>query len=65
MDFEEVYTRSFRVTVSGKTSTFRPGAAGVGYYFVAPRKKPRVKYGVNTDIGIIAVAKEYFGISPQ
>ena len=65
MDFEEVYTRSFRVTVSGKTSTFRPGAVVVGYYFVAPRKKPRVEYGVNTDIGIIAVAKEYFGICPQ
>jgi hypothetical protein len=65
VNFKEVYASSFRVTVSGKTSTFRPGAVGVGYYFVAPGNKPRVEYGVNTDIGIISVAKEYFGISPQ
>jgi hypothetical protein len=46
VDFHEVYTPSFRVRAAGKVTTFRPTEAKVGYYFVAPGKKPRVEYGV-------------------
>ena len=47
--------------VGVKTTTFRPGKITVGYYFVAPGKKPRIEYGVNTDDGLVDIAKEYFG----
>jgi hypothetical protein len=60
MDFHEVYTRSFRISIAGKVSTFRTGKAAVGYYFIAPGKKPRIERGVDTDIGILQVAHDYF-----
>ena len=63
VDFKQVYARSFRVTSVGRTTTFRPGPTKVGYYFVAPGKRPRVEYGVTTDDGLIQVATEYFGLA--
>jgi hypothetical protein len=62
VDFKEVYARSFRVTVSGRTIIFHAGSVGVGYYFISAGTKPRVDHGVNTDDGIIGAAKEHFGI---
>src|SRR5690348_9050254 len=41
VDFHEVYARSFRIRVDGKTITFKVGNS-VGYYFVMPGKKPLV-----------------------
>jgi len=61
IDFHEIYARSFKIRIGTRTTSFRPGKITVGYYFVAPGKKPRVEYGVNTDVGLVDTAKEYFG----
>jgi hypothetical protein len=60
--FEELYSSSFRVHIGVKTRTFHPTSA-VGYYFVAPRKRPHVEYGVMTDTDLLQVAKRYFGLT--
>jgi hypothetical protein len=65
IDFHEVYAGSFRVRIGNKVVTFRPGEVKVGYYFVAPGKKPRVQYGVDTDDDILRIAGEYFGIAVE
>lgn len=62
VDFEETYTRSFTVRVGAKTVVFRTGKDDVGYYFIAPGKKPHVEYGVMTDDDILGVAHDYFGV---
>lgn len=62
IDFEETYTRAFTVHVGDKTNVFRAGKIEVGYYFIAPGKKPRVEYGVMTDDDILSDAHEYFGV---
>ncbi len=62
VDLEEVYGRSFRVTNSRKTTTFRPASGKIGYYLVTPSKRPRIEYGVETDIGLMQAAREYFGL---
>jgi hypothetical protein len=61
VDFQQVYARSFRVRVGASTTTFRPTKAEVGYYFIAPGKKPLVKYGVMTDTDLSDLARRYFG----
>lgn len=61
IDFEQLYTRSFRVRIGKSVSRFVPEEAEIGYYFVAPGKKPRVVYGVTTDEDLVSQAKEYFG----
>jgi hypothetical protein len=65
VDFKQVYARSFRVTSGGRTTTFHPGGTKVGYYFVAPGKRPRIEYGVETDVGLMQVATEYFGVAAK
>jgi hypothetical protein len=62
IDFHEVYAASFRIRAGVKTLTFRPGRITVGYYLIAPGKKPRVEYGVETDVDLFDVAHDYFGI---
>ena len=62
IEFDEMYTHSFRLRVGNQLITFRPVKADVGYYLVAPGKKPRVEYGVMTDNDLLQVANEYFGI---
>jgi len=59
--FEQLYTRSFRVKVEKSVSRFVPAQPGIGYYLVAPGKKPRVVYGVTTDADLVSQANEYFG----
>jgi len=59
-DFHEIYVKSFRIRDGTRTTTFRPGKITVGYYFVAPSKKPRVEYGVMTETDLLAIAKQYF-----
>jgi hypothetical protein len=63
VDFEETYTRSFTVHVDAKTIVFRVGKDDVGYYFIAPGKKPHIEYGVMTDEDILSEAHEYFGVA--
>jgi hypothetical protein len=60
VDYKEIYMPGFVVRVGHVTTTFRP-ANGVGYYFAAPGKKPRVKYGVMTDSDLLQAAHNYFG----
>lgn len=40
IDFKEIYAKSFRVRHGARITTFRSGTADIGYYFVAPGKKP-------------------------
>jgi len=61
--FEEVYERSFRMRLGGRLATFRPAKGKIGYYLVAPEKKPRIEYGVMTDSDLLGIAKEYFGVA--
>ena len=61
IDFHEIYVRSFRVRIGAKTTTFRVGKSGVGYYFVAPGKMPRVESGVLQASSILEIAEQYFG----
>jgi hypothetical protein len=62
IDFHEVYARSFRIRIGAAVRTFRSGDVDVGYYFVAPGKKPRIEYGVMTDADVLEIAGAYFGI---
>jgi len=45
IDFKEFYVRSFRLRVRGRDILFRPRSDAVGYYLIAPDKKPRIEYG--------------------
>jgi hypothetical protein len=60
IDFKEIYGKSFQVQRGVRITTFRPGKIDVGYYFVAPGRLPRIKYGVLTDTDLLQIAKEYF-----
>lgn len=62
IQLHEVYAHHFRVSVRGRATTFTPGKIGVGYYFVAPGKKPLLEYGVETDEDLFRTATRYFGI---
>jgi hypothetical protein len=61
--FTTLYTESFRVKVGEVTTVFRPDKVKVGYYLVAPNKRPRIEYGVRTDDDLTQIAREYFGFS--
>jgi hypothetical protein len=62
IDFKEIYVRSFRLHRSGGDIVFRPKSDAVGYYLIAPGKRPRIEYGVRTDVDLIVLAKRYFGL---
>ncbi len=49
VDFHEAFAHSLGMRLGTKTIGFHPGKVDVGYYLVAPGKKPCVKYGVMTD----------------
>ncbi|HEY2912920.1 MAG TPA: hypothetical protein VGK21_06145 [Candidatus Angelobacter sp.] len=65
IEFHELYAHSFRLRIGTQLITFRPVKQDVGYYFVAPGKKPRIEYGVMTDSGLLQVANAYFGSKVQ
>jgi hypothetical protein len=62
IEFHELYAHSFRLRIGTQSITFRPVKEDVGYYLVAPGKKPRIEYGVMTDSDLLQVANAYFGI---
>jgi len=62
IDFQQLYVRSFRLHLSGGDIVFRPKSDTVGYYLIAPGKKPHVEYGVMTDADLLMVARRYFGL---
>jgi hypothetical protein len=55
---------SFRLVVGKRTRNVRAkGSAPMfGYCLVAPRKAPRMIYGVTTDIDLLGAACEYFSL---
>jgi hypothetical protein len=55
-----LYANSFRVCLGTGTITFHPKTR-IGYYLVAPGKKPHIEYGVMADSDLLLVAKRYFG----
>ncbi|HEY5028540.1 MAG TPA: hypothetical protein VIK39_09050 [Candidatus Angelobacter sp.] len=62
IEFHELYAHSFRLRVGNRLITFKPVKVDVGYYLITPGKLPRIEYGVMTDIDLLQVANEYFGI---
>ena len=65
IEFYELYAHSFRIRVGKAITTFRPPKEQVGYYLVAPGKKPRIEYGVISDLDLLDIAHEYFGASAK
>jgi len=63
IEFREADAHSFKIRVGKRIQTFRTGKIGIGYYFIAPGKKPHVENGVMTDTDILDVARKYFGIA--
>jgi hypothetical protein len=63
--FHELYAHSFRLRIRKQVTTFSPVKNIVGYYLVAPDKKPRIEYGVMNAADILETATEYFGIRAQ
>ncbi len=63
IDFKVAYTHSFRIRIGNAVTTFRPDKVGIGYYLVAPGKKPLIAYGVMTGGDLLQVADEYFGVT--
>ncbi len=61
VDYKEIYASHFIVRVGHAQTTFRP--ANVGYYLVAPGKKPCVEYGVMTDSDLLHAAQSCFGVN--
>ena len=57
----EIYAKLFTVKLPTWTTTFKPKDADVGYYFIMPGKKPKIQYGVMTDIDLLHIASDYFG----
>jgi hypothetical protein len=60
IDFEVASAVKFRIRDGGVVRTFKTGKVGVGYYFVAPGRQPRVEYGVHDDLDILDIARKYF-----
>jgi len=63
IELHETYARSFSIRLKGRVLQFRTTRNNdIGYYFIAPGKKPHVEYGVMTDEDLLEVAHDYFGI---
>ena len=62
IEFYELYASSIQLRVGKRVTIFRLGKVSVGYYLVAPGRKPRIEYGVMTDEDLLQVAHKYFGI---
>lgn len=52
---------AFHIRAGNTRTSFHPKSR-VGYYFIAPNKKPRIEYGVHTDDQLVQIAREYFAI---
>jgi hypothetical protein len=60
IDFERIYASSFRLKSGNSLTTFDVCRYGVGYYLIAPGKKPQILRGVMTDSDLLAEAGKYF-----
>jgi len=61
IELRQTDARFFRIRIGTKIRRFQTDKTGVGYYFIAPGKAPRVEYGVMTADGILTAARKYFG----
>jgi hypothetical protein len=62
IDFERIYAGSFRLKSGNSLTTFDVRRYGVGYYLIAPGKKPQILRGVMTDSDLLAEAGKYFSL---
>ena len=60
IQFTEEFARSFRIRSGSESVLFTPKTETPGYYFVQRGKKPRIEYGVMTEVDLLALAKQYF-----
>lgn len=60
IDFEVATAVKFKIKDGGFVHTFKTGKVGVGYYFIAPGKRPHVEYGVHDDLDLLDIARKYF-----
>ena len=63
IDFADTDTLTFKIRIGKKVQRYRMGEIGVGYFFIAPGKKPHIEYGVQTDADLLEAARKYFGIA--
>jgi hypothetical protein len=63
IDFPHADTLTFKIRIGKKVQRYRMGKIGVGYFFIAPGKKPKIEYGVQTDAGLLDAARKYFGVA--
>jgi hypothetical protein len=61
IEFRETDALSFKVRIGKRVQTFPSAKIGVGYYLVAPGKKPHIVSGVMTDTDLLDLARKYFG----
>ena len=59
INFQPLFVHSFRVKVGKTVSRFQPVEPKLGYYLIAPGKKPRIVYGVLTNDGLLNEMKNY------
>jgi hypothetical protein len=60
--FYEIYDTSFTLKIKNQISVIRAKQFdnGVGYYLIAPNKKPQIIKGVMTDSDLLEAAEKYF-----
>ena len=63
IDFIDTDAIAFRVQTRKARLRFSAGKITVGYYFIAPGKKPHILYGVMTDEDLIDEARKYFHLA--
>ena len=61
INFKVVYAHQFTIRLGKAVTVVTPKKAQVGYYFFTSRKKPKIEYGVMTDVDLLHLADEYFG----
>lgn len=61
IELRVVDASEFNVVVGKTVTAFKAAKVQVGYYLIAPGRKPRVEYGVTTDTDLLQLADEYFG----
>jgi biotin operon repressor len=62
ISIQVVNAPSFQIQMGKKTVTYQPKKDEIGYYFVAPGKKPHIERNVMTGEDILDAARKYFGV---
>jgi hypothetical protein len=59
IDLEKIHAGSFKLKIANSVTTFDVRRYGVGYYRIAPGKKPQILQGVMTDSDLLGMAENY------